>query len=345
MRFKRLLLAMITVGLSACSSRGTLEKREGQFQEVREEFEKVVQVESIEPEASSSPEKEKQESKSAKATKKSEEPSKKKKKKVSKKGSSKVAKSSDPTKHLPALEDDAGFTGRRPRVDPFEVGEKTTLTVKYFNVTAGEVDVMVLPFKEVNGNKSYHFRVEVRSNKTFSMFYTVRNIAETFVDFQELIPHTLTFDNNESSRVVESKSFFDWENLMAREWEKKVSKKKGEEKKEIEWKILPYTQNIISALFYLRTFQYEVGKKLAFRVSDDGKNYVFTGEVLRKEKLETPIGKLDTLVIKPTFTLNNQFKPSGENLLWITDDHRKRIVRVESKVKIGTLIGSLKSLK
>lgn len=335
---------ILTAALVACTSRGTLEKRDAQFDDIRDEFEKVVQVETIETPAE--PAQSQAKGSVEKAVKEPKSSAKKKKAKSLKKGKAKVAEAKPKTtKHLPDLEDAEGFIGRRPKVDPFVVGEKTTLSIKYFNVTAGVVDVMVLPYKEVNGSKSYHFKVEVRSNKTFSMFYTVRNLAETFMDFEELIPHTLTFDNNESSRVVESRSFFDWEKLQAREWEKKVSKKKGEEKKEIEWDILPYSQNIISALFYLRVFEYKVGKKLAFRVSDDGKNYVFTGEVLRKEKLDTPLGKLDTFVIKPTFTLNNNFKPSGENLLWITADDRKRIVRVESKVKIGTLVGQLISMK
>ncbi len=83
---------------------------------------------------------------------------------------------------------------------------------------------------------------------------------------------------------------------------------------------------------------------MAFRVADEGKNIVFTGEVLRREELSTKIGKLKTLVIKPTIEVDGAFKPVGDILIWLTDDDRKHVVRIESKIKIGTLVAKLKSI-
>lgn len=344
---KLLLMPLFFLNLLACSSSGVLKTNEGQFKEVKDEFEKVVSVKSIQEKTEPVKVEKLDYNKKTEVEKPKPEvepPSdiKKKSKEASKKADVKTDKLRP---HKPSLEDGEGFDGRRPIVDPFLVGEKVTLSVKYFNITAGDIELMVLPYKTVNGKKSYHFKISLETNPTFSYFYTAKNTAETFVDFEELIPHTLIIENKESSRVVDARYFFDHKNLKAKEWEKKVSKKKGEEKKEIEWDIKPYTQNIISALFYLRVFTYEVGKKFAFRVSDDGKNYVFTGEALREETLDTPIGPIETIVIKPTFTLNNSFKPSGENYVWITKDKYRRIVQVESKIKIGTLVAKLKSIE
>ena len=98
-------------------------------------------------------------------------------------------------------------------------------------------------------------------------------------------------------------------------------------------------------MFYLRAFPLTPGKKFAFRVADNGKNYLFHAEVLRREKLSTKIGELNTVVVRPTFELEDQFKPTGENLFWLTDDDRKFIVRIESKIKIGTLVGKVKSIE
>lgn len=56
---------------------------------------------------------------------------------------------------------------------------------------------------------------------------------------------------------------------------------------------------MVSAAYYMRLFKYEIGKTLAFRVADEGKNMVFKGEVVRRERLKSPIGELDTVVIKP----------------------------------------------
>jgi hypothetical protein len=132
--------------------------------------------------------------------------------------------------------------------------------------------------------------------------------------------------------------------MKASYWQKKVTKEKGERSKKLDWDLLPYSQNVISAAYYMRVFKYELGKTLAFRVADEGKNIVFKGEVIRKEKLETDAGTFDTIVIKPTLMVDGIFSPVGEILMWLTDDDRKFLVRMESKIKIGTVVAKLKSL-
>ena len=317
------------VFICGCSSKKVLKEEEGAFEDIRQEYEKVVHVKEVEdPKPKAKPQ-----TKAKPKSKAQPEP----------KPVAKAAPKPKMKKRQPSLEDSEGFDGRRPIADPFRIGEFVTLNVKYFNMNAGEATFKVEPFKEVNGKKSYHFSATVKSNKRFAIFYKVENRADTFMDFEELIPYTLSLDNNESSRLVESKTFFDWKKGQATLWEKKVREDKAPKKKFLEWEIDPYTQNIISALFYLRNFTLKPGKKFSFRVSDDGKNYIFNGTALRREVLDTDLGKIKTIVIRPEFQLDGSFKPSGENLIWLTDDDRKLMVRLESKVKIGTLIGELKA--
>ncbi|MEK6555658.1 MAG: DUF3108 domain-containing protein [Bdellovibrionota bacterium] len=245
----------------------------------------------------------------------------------------------------PKIEDSVGFNGRRPIEDPYRAGEKVVLTAKYLNVEAGDITLEVLPFKKVNDRKAYHLRMNIQTNKTFNMFYAVNNTSETYLDYDTMVPQTFTYDAKESSRIREYKIFFDTKKQEATQWRREVHKKKGESKKKITWKIEPYSQNILSALFYLRAFQLEPGKKYSYRVADEGKNYVFTFHVLRREKLETSKGVLNTLVIRPDYQIDGTFKPSGQNTIWVTDDNRKFIVQIAAKVKIGTFMLKLKSIE
>ncbi len=343
-----LLVALVSLAMS-CSSKKVMEDNAPRFKDINEEYEKVVKV-AVVPTAVEN------ESASANDSKKT-----KNHKKVRKKmtqastptgGKSKmeeaqknIGKGSNEV-HQPDIEDGEGFVARRPAVDPFRENEKIVLAVNYFNVVAGDLTISVLPFKMVNEKKAYSFSMNVKSNKMFSLFYAVDDTAETFVDYETMVPLTYTLNGHETARRKEIRTYFDWEKLEATFWEKTISKDDDEEKKrKVVWAIEPYTQNVISALFYLRTFTLTPGKKLAFRVSDDGKNYVFNGEVLRKEKLHTEIGDFDTVVVKPTFQLDGQFKPTGDILFWLTDDDRKLPIRIESKIKIGTLIAKLKSIE
>lgn len=249
-----------------------------------------------------------------------------------------------PAGHPPPSEDQDGFVVRRPIKDPFRVGEKTVLEASYFGVVAGELALEVRPFVEVNGRKSYNFAGTAISTSVFAMFYAVDDWFETFVDFETLTPYSYALHVKEKAQLREARSIFNWEKGRASFWDKKVNAEKRVEEKKHEWDILPYSQNIFSIAYYIRAFQLKPGKRLAIRLAHENENLVVTTEVLRREKLSTPIGELDTIVVKPKIEINGVFKPVGDIFLWFTDDDRKFIVRMESKIKIGTIVASVKSI-
>lgn len=249
------------------------------------------------------------------------------------------------TRRQPLIEDSEGFAGRRPIKDPFRVGEDVTLAITYLRMTAGYINVKTLPFVQVNGEKSYHYQVTAKSNDFFSKFYSVDDYADTYVGFDNLLPQSLEVRVRESKQLKDIRSFIDQKNSKADYWEKRVTKEHGEESKKLQWDILPYTQNVISSAYYIRNFTYEVGKVYHFRVTDEGKNLVANIKCIRKEKLSTSIGDLNTIVIKPEFEIDGIFKPVGEIYIWLTDDDRKFIVRIESAIKIGTLVAKVRKIE
>lgn len=250
-----------------------------------------------------------------------------------------------PLAHEPAIEDGEGFEGRRPKVDPFRVGEKVTLDVSYFGVSAGDMTIEVRPFAQVNGRRSYNFAGTAISTSVFAMFYAVDDWFETFVDYETLTPSNYALHVKESKQLRETRALFDWPNMKATWWDKKIDSDKNVEERKKEWEIAPFSQNIFTAVYYLRTFQLKPGKKLAFRVAHEGENLIVTGEVVRREKVSTPAGDFNTVVVKPKIELNGAFKPVGDIFIWLTDDERKFVVRIESKIKIGTIVGALKKIE
>ncbi len=247
-------------------------------------------------------------------------------------------------KHLPPIEDSEGFNGRRPIEDPFVVGEVSELSLSYFGVEAGRLKISIKPFVEVNGKKSYHFSYEARSSSVFSMFYSVDDRADTYMDYEQLVPYSYTISAKESKQVRDVKSYSNWKTMKAKTWDKKIKKGKEAVIQDYSWDIDPYAQNVFSVAFYLRCFVLKVGKKLAVNVAHEGKNIVMTAEIVRQEKLSTPIGKLDTFVVKPSFEIDGVFKPVGDVFLWVTNDKYKRLVRIESKIKIGKVVAAIEKI-
>lgn len=253
-----------------------------------------------------------------------------------------------PTAHEhrePSIEDADGFVGRRPIRDPYRVGEKVTLEVSYFGVVAGDMTLETRPFVEVNGRKAYRFAGTARSTSVFAMFYAVDDWFETFVDYETLVPYSYALHVKESKQLRETRTLFDWKKLSADFWDKKINAEKKLEEKQYEWEILSYSQNIFTAPFYLRNFKLVPGKKLAYRVAHEKENLVVTGEVLRREVLSTPAGEFRTVVVKPKIELNGAFKPVGDIFIWLTDDDRKFIVKIEAKIKIGKVVATVKSIE
>lgn len=256
-----------------------------------------------------------------------------------------VAPVSTPPTRQPTLEDSEGFSGRRPIVDPFRVGEKVTLDASYFAVSAGDISFSVQPFVAVDGRKSYHFSGEAQSTSVFAMFYAVADAFETFVDFETMVPYSYAVHVKETKQLRESRCIFDWQKLEATFWDKRITKERGIKNEKDVWSILPYSQNVFTALYYLRTFKLTVGKKISYRVAHEKENLVLTAEVLRKEHISTPAGEFDTVVTKPSIELNGVFKPVGDIFIWLTDDDRKLLVRVESKLKIGKVVAVAKKIE
>lgn len=266
-----------------------------------------------------------------------------KKKKKAEEGA--VVSSSAEGKRLPEIEDTIGFNGRRPISDPYRVGEKVTLMLTYFGVSAGDATLEVKPFAEVNGRKAYHFYSKLTSSSVFSMFYKVDDFCESYVDYEQLVPLNFTMSVKESKQLREVRTFFDWKSQKADFWEQRVTAEDGKKENKKNWELVPFAQNVYTALQYVRVFQLEDGKTYSYHVSDDGNTWDVKAEVVRREILKTDLGNFKTVVIKPEVATKGILKPMGEVFFWFTDDDRKFPIKFESKIKIGKIVGYLKGLE
>ena len=246
---------------------------------------------------------------------------------------------------LPKIEPSDGFDGRRPLIDPYREGEKVELDVSYFKVSAGTLTLETHPMVEVNGKKAYHFSMRLKSSRVFSMFYSVDDFAETHLDYEELTPLSYQLHVKESKQLKEVRTFFDWKALKAHHWEKKITKEHGEEKSKKVWEIPAFSQNSLSAVFYLRNFQLIPGKKIRFHIANEGENLILTAKVIKKETLSTEVGDLKTVMVKLEFKVDGVFKTVGDVFFWFTDDKRRLLVQIESEIKVGKIVGRLRSLK
>lgn len=353
--WRSLAFTFCIIGLTGCAS-SFLKNYKNEQLKKNKEFEAAVKIERVEepevddgkiPEVPAVVETEASpqvpvKAKPTKAVKASPQKIEKPASKVSK---AKEASAAPIVRRQPELEDAEGFVGRRPQVDPFWIGEEVVHDVHYFKVSAGQLRMKVEPFAMVNGRKSYAFVMSISTSKLFSRFHSVDDRVETLVDYEDMVPRVFQLHVNESDKVAESRMLFDNETNKATFWEKKVTKSDGEVEKKEEWDILPYSQNVYSAVFYMRNFKWVPGKEISFRVANEKENLVFSGKALKREVLHTRLGPINAIKIQPQIVLSGKFKPIGDNFIWLSDDEHRYILRIESKIKIGTLVSEVVEIR
>lgn len=229
---------------------------------------------------------------------------------------------------------------------PFNVGEKVVYSISFFAVEAGRMTMEVKPFKQIQGDQTFHFYVTAFSSSVFSLFYSVKDYAESFWSAKYQKPYLMKIYGEESKYVREIQTSFNWSKKSARYQAKILKTGKDLKHEDQSWKLnSDVAQDVLSALYKLRTYNLKVDSTYKMHVAEKGKDIVVSAKVLRKETLKTRVGRFDTLVVKPTFQIDGAWKQDGDVLIWLTDDENKIPIGFEAKVKIGTIKGRLHSLK
>ena len=96
-------------------------------------------------------------------------------------------------------------------------------------------------------------------------------------------------------------------------------------------------QDVLSAIYYLRTQPLQVGKNFEITVSDSGVVYQVPVLVVEKKKKKTVLGRVDAFRVDPqVFGPGKMLSDDGQFSIWITDDRKRIPVSARIKMKYGT---------
>jgi hypothetical protein len=228
---------------------------------------------------------------------------------------------------------------------PYIVGESQVFTTKFSGVSAGELTLESAPIAVVNKRRAYHFVARLTTNKVFSLFFKMNDQIHLYYDREKLVPLTSTIAIEESKKLSETRTLYDWEKRRADEWENSVDNHEPLKQRRKQWDLPAKAQSLLSSIFFLRAHRLAPGTKIEFPVSHDEKNFKFRAEVIRKETVEAAGQRFGTFVIKASKSFTEIFnkKANGDALFWITDDEKRRLIQFEVPLRWGTLVGKLKS--
>lgn len=207
---------------------------------------------------------------------------------------------------------------------PFGVGEKLVFDVQFGPIKVGTSTMEVRDISHIRGRAAYktYFRVQ---GGTF--FYKVDDVLQSWIDTETLSSLRFVQRLQEGSRNRERH----FEIYPDRSVYVEVTKSQTEH---------PSVSNPLddaSFLYFIRTIPLEVGRTYEFnRYFRPDRNPVKV-RVLRRERVVVPAGTFNAIVVRPAIKAKGIFAEDGEAELWLSDDDRRMILQLKSKLSFGSL--------
>ncbi|MEN8135712.1 MAG: DUF3108 domain-containing protein [Thermodesulfobacteriota bacterium] len=220
---------------------------------------------------------------------------------------------------------------------PFQPGERLVYKLRWGVVTAGYAELEVLPFVQVNGEEdAWHFILKVRTSGFVDLFYKVRDRIESYTD--------LTLTNSILYRKEQREGNTDRDVVVSfdRVARSAVYSNKGAAQNAIVVK--DGTIDPLASLYYIRNWPLAENLEIVKPVTDGKKVVSGVARVVRRERLKIGGIKYDTFLVEADLKeVRGVFEKSKKSKLrmWITADNRRLLVKVKSKVVVGSFTGTL----
>lgn len=218
----------------------------------------------------------------------------------------------------------------------FQVGEQLDYIVRYGAIAAGSARLSIPGIVEVDGFPCYHILSEAWSNNFFSTFFKVEDRVESFTDIQGIF--TRRFEKHLREGHYKTDQYFEYDQAAQLVKSKKDTTTAP-----------PFVQDVLSAMYFVRTLRLEPGDSVSVDNHSDGKIYPLRIVVHRREKVSTKAGRFECLVVEPFLKTPALFQQKGRVVVHLTDDHRKIPVLMTSQIyvkslKVGNIIVELEKM-
>jgi hypothetical protein len=209
---------------------------------------------------------------------------------------------------------------------PFHIGERLTYQARVNFLHAGAATMNIEGAEDIRGHSTYHSVFDIHGRV---LWFHVDDHSESWFDPSTMISYRQVQHIDESrykaDRVYE---FYP---------ERRVYVRNGQEGQSV---ANPLDENAF--IYFMRTIPLDVGKTYTFNryYHLDRNPIVLTVE--RREHIKVPAGEFDALVLKPTIKSNGLFSESRDTEVWLADDSSRTLLRLKSKLPVGTLYLELK---
>jgi hypothetical protein len=230
----------------------------------------------------------------------------------------------------PTLQRLVASTAKRAKV-PFGAGERMEYDVKFGALRVGSAHMEVVALDNLRGRAAWHTAFWVQGG---NFLYRVNDVYESWMDAETLSSLRFVQNLEEGGKEIERR----FEIYPERGIFIQTSKKPPKEEKSVSQ---PLDDG--SFLYFIRTIPLVVGQTYSFdRYFRPDRNPVRI-IVLRRERVKVPAGTFDAIVLQPMIKTKGIFSENGHAEIWLSDDDRRIMLQMKSKLSFGSLNLYLKS--
>jgi len=213
---------------------------------------------------------------------------------------------------------------------PFAVGEEANYDVKFGILHVGSGSMRVAGIDTIRGHNAWHIVFDIKGG---TPFYHVNDTLESWFDVETLA--SLRFlQRLEEGGHARNRHYEIYPERSAFQLNQKPEE--------------PSVSNPLddgSFLYFVRTLPLNVGDTYTFNQYFNPKANPVTIRVLKREQIEVPAGKFNSIVVQPIIKTPGIFSEHGEAHVWLSDDSTRIVLQMKSKLSIGSLDLYLKSFR
>jgi hypothetical protein len=237
----------------------------------------------------------------------------------------------------------------------FELGEELHFEAEFSRALLRKIDVADLKFRatrtplsETSDSKTPYaltLNADVTSKGFFARLFNLsfRERVESTVE-----PTTFTVQKSKildenGKRVRTTETTFD-RSKGVMTWTSRDPNNPNAEPRHAVADFTGQLQDVLSAIYFIRTQPLEVGKTFDVFIGDGGRVYTIPVKVVEKKRMKTVLGRVDVLHVQPELFGKDRLidDEKGEFSIWITDDARHIPVGGRVKTDYGTFDIKLK---
>ena len=240
----------------------------------------------------------------------------------------------------------------------FELGEELHFEAEFSRALLRKIDVADLKFRatrtpvedrsnELQAPYALTFHADVASKGFFARLFNLKfreRVESTVEPITFTVQRTKILDE-QGKRVRTTESTFD-RSKGKMTWTSRDPNNPSAEPRQAIADFSGQLQDVLSAIYFIRTQPLKVGATFEVFIGDGGRVYKIPVRVVEKKRMKTILGRVDVLKVNPELFGPDRLidEEKGEFSIWITDDPRHIPVGGKVKTDYGTFDIRLKRI-